>query len=98
MLWLVVGGALDLFAVDAAEQGHWHFLGRLEAGTLLLGPVEGPRHTLLGGRSQDCVLRRIPLRELYRPEYSGEYPAYGYPDPTEYGNGYPSRYDTGTRR
>ncbi|MFF3458260.1 NHLP bacteriocin export ABC transporter permease/ATPase subunit [Streptomyces sp. NPDC002730] len=72
VLWLVVGGSLDLFAVDTAQQGHWHFLGRLEAGTLLLGPVEGPQHTLLGRPSQDCLLRRIALRELYRPEY-GEY-------------------------
>ena len=39
--------ALDLFAVDAAQQGHWHHLGRLEAGTLLLGPVAGPQHTLV---------------------------------------------------
>ncbi|NEE42581.1 hypothetical protein G3M53_96735, partial [Streptomyces sp. SID7982] len=46
-LWLVTGGGLDLFAVAAAEDGHWHFLGRLEAGTLLLGAVEGPRHTLV---------------------------------------------------
>ncbi|MFD9223120.1 NHLP bacteriocin export ABC transporter permease/ATPase subunit [Streptomyces sp. NPDC060064] len=72
VLWLVVGGSLDLFTVDTAQQGHWHFLGRLEAGTLLLGPVEGPQHTLLGRPSQDCLLRRIALRELYRPEY-GEY-------------------------
>ena len=78
VLWLVMGGALDLFAVDAAQEGHWHFLGRLEAGTLLLGPVEGPAHTLLGRPSQDCLLRRIALRELYRPEYGGEYgDAYG---------------------
>ncbi|MFC8077864.1 NHLP bacteriocin export ABC transporter permease/ATPase subunit [Streptomyces sp. NPDC057307] len=67
VLWLVVGGVLDLFAVDAAERGQWHFLGRLEAGTLLLGPVEGPRHTLLSRPSQDCALRRIALRELYAP-------------------------------
>ncbi|MFC8827285.1 NHLP bacteriocin export ABC transporter permease/ATPase subunit [Streptomyces sp. NPDC057137] len=67
VLWLVVGGALDLFAVDAAERGQWHFLGRLEAGTLLLGPVEGPWHTLLSRPSQDCALRRIALRELYAP-------------------------------
>ncbi|MGX1881706.1 NHLP bacteriocin export ABC transporter permease/ATPase subunit [Streptomyces sp. NPDC055287] len=84
VLWLVVGGALDLFAVDAAEQGHWHFLGRLEAGALLLGPVEGPQHTLLGRPSQDCLLRRIPLRELYRPPeyaegYADAYPAYESP-------------------
>ena len=39
VLWLVVSGAMDLFAVDAAQQGHWHHLGRLEAGSLLLGPV-----------------------------------------------------------
>ncbi|MET8010108.1 NHLP bacteriocin export ABC transporter permease/ATPase subunit [Streptomyces sp. NPDC005271] len=74
VLWLVVGGALDLFAVDAAEEGHWHFLGRLESGAALPGPVEGPRHTLLGRPSQDCALRRIPLRELYRPE---QYDTYG---------------------
>ncbi|MGQ4511609.1 NHLP bacteriocin export ABC transporter permease/ATPase subunit [Streptomyces sp. DW26H14] len=67
VLWLVAAGALDLFAVDAAGGGPWHFLGRLEAGTLLLGPVEGPRHTLLGRPGPGCALRRIPLRELTRP-------------------------------
>lgn len=69
VLWLVVAGALDLFAVDAAQQGHWHYLGRLEPGTLLLGPVEGPRHTLVGRPLQGCFLRRVPLRELYRPPH-----------------------------
>ncbi|MFC8919663.1 NHLP bacteriocin export ABC transporter permease/ATPase subunit [Streptomyces sp. NPDC057116] len=69
VLWLVVAGGLDLFAVDAAEDGHWHFLGRLEAGSLLLGPVEGPRHTLVGRPTQDCALRRIALRELYADPY-----------------------------
>lgn len=69
VLWLVVGGALDLFAVDAAAQGHWHFLGRLEAGTLLLGPVEGPQHTLVGRPLQGCALRRIALRELQGPDH-----------------------------
>lgn len=76
VLWLVVAGALDLFAVDAAEQGHWHFLGRLEPGTLVLGPVVGPQHTLVGRPLQECVLRRVPLRELYRQEYDqGAYEA-----------------------
>lgn len=76
VLWLVVDGELDLFAVDAAQAGHWHFLGRLGAGTLLLGPAEGPAHTLLGRPLHGCLLRRIELRELYRPEYP-EYPDYG---------------------
>ena len=67
VLWLVVAGAMDLFAVDATEQGRWHFLGRLETGALLLGPVEGPQHTLVGRPLQQCVLHRIQLRELYRP-------------------------------
>ncbi|MGY0019866.1 NHLP bacteriocin export ABC transporter permease/ATPase subunit [Streptomyces sp. cg35] len=68
VLWLVVDGALDLFAVDAHAQGHWHFLGRLEPGTLLLGPVEGTQHTLVGRPLAGCALRRIPLRELpYTP-------------------------------
>ncbi|MEV6654246.1 NHLP bacteriocin export ABC transporter permease/ATPase subunit [Streptomyces sp. NPDC051219] len=79
VLWLVVDGAMDLFAVDAAQSGHWHFLGRLEAGTLLLGPVEGPEHTLVGRPLQGCSLRRIELRELYRPEHGDQgYGAQGY--------------------
>ncbi len=74
VVWLVGGGALDIFAVDAVQQGQWHFLGRLEAGTVLLGPVEGPQHTLVGRPSQDCVLRRIPLRELYQHGYAQDAP------------------------
>ncbi|MFF3315067.1 NHLP bacteriocin export ABC transporter permease/ATPase subunit [Streptomyces sp. NPDC003035] len=73
VLWLVVDGALDLFAVDSAQLGPWHFLGRLEAGTLLLGPVEGPEHTLIGRPLQGCRLRRVELRELYRPEYAEQW-------------------------
>ncbi|UQX05237.1 NHLP bacteriocin export ABC transporter permease/ATPase subunit [Streptomyces sp. RerS4] len=72
VLWLVVDGELDLFAVDAAQGGHWHFLGRLEAGTLLLGPAEGPEHTLTARPLRGCRLRRIELHELQRgPEYGG---------------------------
>ncbi|WP_059005867.1 NHLP bacteriocin export ABC transporter permease/ATPase subunit [Streptomyces specialis] len=67
VLWLVVDGALDLFAVDAARTGPWHFLGRLTAGTLLLGPVEGPRHTLIARPLQGCALRRVEIYELYPP-------------------------------
>ncbi|MFC7304627.1 NHLP bacteriocin export ABC transporter permease/ATPase subunit [Streptomyces monticola] len=85
VLWLVVSGALDLFAVDAVQQGHWHYLGRLEPGTLLLGPVEGAQHTLVGRPVQGCGLRRIPLRELYRPDYG---------DTWSYEQQYPSQYDT----
>ncbi|NGN69964.1 NHLP bacteriocin export ABC transporter permease/ATPase subunit [Streptomyces sp. A7024] len=69
VLWLVLDGAMDLFAVDAAEEGHWHFLGRVRAGALLLGPVAGPRHTLVGRPLAGCWLRRIELRELQRPEW-----------------------------
>ncbi|MFG3102010.1 NHLP bacteriocin export ABC transporter permease/ATPase subunit [Streptomyces sp. NPDC048182] len=85
VLWLVAAGALDLFAVDAADQGHWHHLGRLEAGAALLGPVAGPRHTLVARPLRDCVLHRIGLRELYQGadgqgwEGSWEYDAYGTP-------------------
>ncbi|QRX90752.1 NHLP bacteriocin export ABC transporter permease/ATPase subunit [Streptomyces noursei] len=77
VLWLVTGGTLDLFAVDAGQEGHWHFLGRLEAGTLLLGPVQGPQHTLVGRPSQHCGLRRIALRELPRADH-GDQGAYGH--------------------
>ncbi|WP_371542595.1 NHLP bacteriocin export ABC transporter permease/ATPase subunit [Streptomyces sp. NBC_00554] len=66
VLWLVAAGTMDLFAVDAVQQGHWHHLGRLEAGSLLLGPVTGPQHTLVGRPLRDCVVRRIGLRELYQ--------------------------------
>ncbi|MCX4563126.1 NHLP bacteriocin export ABC transporter permease/ATPase subunit [Streptomyces phaeochromogenes] len=81
VLWLVVSGAMDLFAVDAAQQGHWHHLGRLEAGSLLLGPVSGPQHTLVGRPLRECVLRRIALRELYQPPQTETwtYDAYGNP-------------------
>ncbi|MGY1455302.1 NHLP bacteriocin export ABC transporter permease/ATPase subunit [Streptomyces sp. SS8] len=67
VLWLVVDGALDLFAVGSASSGHWHFLGRLEAGTLLLGPVEGLEHTLVGRPLEGCRLHRVELRELPHP-------------------------------
>ncbi|MFJ7989913.1 NHLP bacteriocin export ABC transporter permease/ATPase subunit [Streptomyces sp. NPDC096351] len=78
VLWLVVEGGLDLFAVDAAQEGHWHFLGRLAPGALLLGPAEGPGHTLIGRPLQGCLLRRIELRRL-APHGPGEagYGAYG---------------------
>ncbi|MEW2119363.1 NHLP bacteriocin export ABC transporter permease/ATPase subunit [Streptomyces sp. NPDC005474] len=66
VLWLVASGALDLFAVDAVEQGQWHHIGRLEAGALLLGPVTGPQHTLVARPVRDCVVHRISLRELYQ--------------------------------
>ncbi|MEU4980131.1 NHLP bacteriocin export ABC transporter permease/ATPase subunit [Streptomyces sp. NPDC021969] len=81
VLWLVVSGAVDLFAVDAGEQGHWHHLGRLEAGSVLLGPVTGPQHTLVARPLRDCVVHRIGLRELYQPAHTQtwSYDAYGNP-------------------
>ncbi|ANP51191.1 NHLM bacteriocin system ABC transporter ATP-binding protein [Streptomyces griseochromogenes] len=81
VLWLVAAGALDLFAVDAAQQGHWHHLGRLEAGALLLGPVAGPQHTLVARPARDCVVHRINLRELYQPAHTQtwSYDEYGNP-------------------
>ncbi|MGV9279480.1 NHLP bacteriocin export ABC transporter permease/ATPase subunit [Streptomyces sp. NPDC003730] len=81
VLWLVVSGAVDLFAVDAQEQGHWHHLGRLEAGSVLLGPVSGPQHTLVARPLRDCVVHRIALRELYQPAHTQtwSYDAYGNP-------------------
>ncbi|MER7575365.1 NHLP bacteriocin export ABC transporter permease/ATPase subunit [Streptomyces sp. NPDC126514] len=81
VLWLVASGAVDLFAVDAGQQGHWHHLGRLEAGSLLLGPVAGPQHTLVARPLRDCVVHRIGLRELYRPApaQTWSYDAYGNP-------------------
>lgn len=81
VLWLVASGALDLFAVDARQEGHWHHLGRLEAGSLLLGPVTGAEHTLVARPLRDCVVHRIGLRELYQPAQTQTwaYDAYGNP-------------------
>ncbi|MEV6172369.1 NHLP bacteriocin export ABC transporter permease/ATPase subunit [Streptomyces sp. NPDC051954] len=81
VLWLVASGAMDLFAVDAGQQGHWHHLGRLETGSLLLGPVPGPQHTLVARPSRDCVVHRIGLRELYQPANTEtwSYDEYGNP-------------------
>ncbi|WP_020117164.1 NHLP bacteriocin export ABC transporter permease/ATPase subunit [Streptomyces canus] len=81
VLWLVVSGAVDLFAVDAEQQGHWHHLGRLEPGALLLGPVPGPQHTLVARPLRDCVIHRIGLRELYEPAHTQtwSYDEYGNP-------------------
>ncbi|MGV9788002.1 NHLP bacteriocin export ABC transporter permease/ATPase subunit [Streptomyces sp. NPDC003435] len=81
VLWLVAAGALDLFAVDAAEQGHWHHLGRVEAGALLLGPVAGPQHTLVARPVRDCVVHRVNLRELYQGAHTEtwSYDEYGNP-------------------
>ncbi|MFJ9200593.1 NHLP bacteriocin export ABC transporter permease/ATPase subunit [Streptomyces flaveolus] len=81
VLWLVVSGAVDLFAVDAGQQGHWHHLGRLEAGSVLLGPVAGPQHTLVARPLRDCVVHRIGLRELYQPAatQTWSYDEYGNP-------------------
>ncbi|MDH6622350.1 NHLM bacteriocin system ABC transporter ATP-binding protein [Streptomyces sp. LBL] len=81
VLWLVAAGALDLFAVDAEQQGHWHHLGRLEAGSLLLGPVAGPHHTLVARPLRDCVVHRVGLRELYQPAHTQtwSYDDYGNP-------------------
>ncbi|MGW6905062.1 NHLP bacteriocin export ABC transporter permease/ATPase subunit [Streptomyces sp. NPDC054940] len=81
VLWLVASGAVDLFAVDAEQQGHWHHLGRLEAGSLLLGPVAGPQHTLVARPLRDCVVHRIGLRELYQPAntQTWSYDEYGNP-------------------
>ncbi|MFF7945890.1 NHLP bacteriocin export ABC transporter permease/ATPase subunit [Streptomyces griseorubiginosus] len=81
VLWLVVSGAVDLFAVDAEQQGHWHHLGRLEPGALLLGPVPGPQHTLVARPLRDCVVHRIGLRELYEPAHTQtwSYDEYGNP-------------------
>ncbi|MFC9116517.1 NHLP bacteriocin export ABC transporter permease/ATPase subunit [Streptomyces sp. NPDC057092] len=81
VLWLIVSGAVDLFAVDAEQQGHWHHLGRLEAGSLVLGPVAGPAHTLVARPLRDCVVHRVALRELYQSAgtQTWSYDEYGNP-------------------
>lgn len=79
VLWLVVDGAMDLFAVDAGGRGRRHFVGRIDKGTLLPGPPDGPQHTVVGRPLPGCVLRRIEFRELVRPDH-----AHGYGDQWSY--------------
>ncbi|MFC8426083.1 NHLP bacteriocin export ABC transporter permease/ATPase subunit [Streptomyces sp. NPDC057236] len=81
VLWLIASGAVDLFAVDAEQQGHWHHLGRLEAGSLVLGPVAGPAHTLVARPLRDCVVHRVALRELYQPASTQTWSYDGYGNP-----------------
>ncbi|GAB2928801.1 NHLP bacteriocin export ABC transporter permease/ATPase subunit [Streptomyces mayteni] len=84
VLWLVAAGALDLFAVDAARQGHRHFLGRLPAGTLLLGPAPGTARTLVARPLPGSRLHRVELRELHPAAYQAAYHAGGgWPSPVE---------------
>ncbi|MET9958510.1 NHLP bacteriocin export ABC transporter permease/ATPase subunit [Streptomyces sp. NPDC006326] len=92
VLWLVVEGELDLFAVDAAQAGNWHFLGRLGAGTLLLGPAEGPGHTLVGRPLHGCRLHRIELRELHRPPYANQWAGEQWPGEPWTGGEYAGQY------
>ncbi|NJP47296.1 NHLP bacteriocin export ABC transporter permease/ATPase subunit [Actinacidiphila epipremni] len=73
-LWVVARGAMDLFAVGGDGAGRWHFLGRLAAGTALLGPPRGPHHTLVGRPLPGCGLRRIALRELFAQPGAYPYP------------------------
>ncbi len=81
VLWLIASGAVDLFAVDAEQQGHWHHLGRLEAGSLVPGPVAGPAHTLVARPLRDCVVHRIALRELYQEAHTQTWSYDGYGNP-----------------
>ncbi|MFJ9824769.1 NHLP bacteriocin export ABC transporter permease/ATPase subunit [Streptomyces sp. NPDC101160] len=98
VLWLVEHGALDLFAVDAAHAGAWHFLGRAGAGALLLGPAEGPDHTLVGRPTRECRLRRIELRELYRQPYEAPYGAqHEAPYGAQYEAQYGAQYEAGAQ-
>src|SRR5262249_35839258 len=65
-LWLVTGGALDLFAVAAEGDGDWTFVGRLEPGTLMPGSVPGPYHSLFGRLPPSCTLARLKVADLAR--------------------------------
>lgn len=92
VLWLVVEGELDLFAVEAAQVGHWHFLGRLGAGTLLQGPADGPAHTLVGRPLQGCRLRRIEMSELHRQPYGDQWVGEQWVGEQWYGDHYGDQY------
>lgn len=64
---LVDQGTVDLFAVDTeagSPQGAWRALCRLGPGTILTGPMSGPRHRILIRRVDDAVVRVRSLMEL----------------------------------
>lgn len=65
-LWSVTGSGVDLFAIDTVERGPWHFVGRLEPGTVVLGASRETRHVLAVRPDEGCVLHRISLTELAR--------------------------------
>src|SRR5215510_2794087 len=56
VLWMVTAGAMDLFAVDAGQHGRWHYLGRLDGGTIVDVSIKCPRHTLLGRSWRGCLV------------------------------------------
>src|SRR5262249_5997470 len=66
VLWVVTAGTLDLYAAAPAESGGWHFLGRVEPGTILLGSVPGPHHGLFGRPHAGCALRRTTTADVAR--------------------------------
>jgi NHLM bacteriocin system ABC transporter ATP-binding protein len=63
-LWLAVDGELDLFAVDTSEAGQWHFIGRINPGTILLSPSAGSKHTLVLRPLRDARLRTLRVSEF----------------------------------
>jgi ATP-binding cassette subfamily C protein len=78
-LWLVMSGTLELFAVSE-EDGDWQFLGRLGAGTVLLGSVPGPAHGLYGRPGDGCRIGRLKTAELARiqqEEWAADRPSGG---------------------
>lgn len=41
-LWLVTDGAVDMFAIEAAEGGPWHFVSRFAPGAVIAAPPSCP--------------------------------------------------------
>ena len=64
VLWHVMRGVLDVFAVDTGRGGRWQFVGTAEAGAILSAPVRGPKHVLIGRPRAGTVIRAIPIKEL----------------------------------
>lgn len=64
VLWTVLRGAVDMFAVELREgepHGRWHFLCRAEAGVSVLGFAHGPRHAVVIRSVRAARLRSTPL-------------------------------------
>jgi NHLM bacteriocin system ABC transporter ATP-binding protein len=75
VVWLVIGGSLDLFAATRAGYGRWHFVGKATAGTIVTPSPPGADCQLVARPEGDCELHRLDIAtiaEAQRRIWSGD--------------------------